>query len=208
MKGRTRNYSPSFQGPPAPPALDGSEEVNADQNYCNPSKTFPFGPCVPSRSLERHLQTQLPPWEQACELSQIFITRSWSITRGVTGPQIEQETLPIIYDKRAPDPTIDYKSVHGLGVLYYILAIGTLLHPQKQLYSPEADHFSRLGLVALSSRSVFERPTILTVQCLLLAFIYAYIRGDEVWKNDMTMEAAWSYLSVATQVAQVVRILM
>jgi hypothetical protein len=87
-----------------------------------------------------------------------------------------------------------------MAVLYLLLALGALVDLELPPYSSEADHYFDLGCAAMSVKSLFERPTVVTVQALVLMAMY-YAHGG----RRFTMDGAWSMISLACSISQTVR---
>ncbi|KAJ7467123.1 fungal-specific transcription factor domain-containing protein [Mycena latifolia] len=157
-----------------------------------------------------------PNWDSEQALEQLFAylpleLRAWSLCETYykngcwTGmPIMQDETVELITQVYQPfhasgseeqhHPTV---TTQKLAVFYLILALGCLVDLDLPPYSSEADHYFDLGCAAMSVRSLFEAPTVVTVQALVLMAMY-YAHGG----RRFTMDGAWSTVSLACNISQ------
>ncbi|KAJ7467109.1 hypothetical protein FB451DRAFT_1040695 [Mycena latifolia] len=170
------------------------------------TESFPFSSGQtsswdPDQALEHlfaHLPLELHAWS-LCET--YYHNGCWS-------------GMPIMQDEAVELLTQVYQPFHASGneeqhrsvtiqqmaVLYLIFALGSLVDLDLPPYSSEADQYFDLGRAAMSVRSLFEAPTVVTVQALVLMAIY-YSQGGQRY----TMDGAWSTISFANSISQTVR---
>lgn len=167
---------------------------------------FPFAPPGPTDTLLDHLRSDLPPWERAVTLVNVYSTHGSFIIRGLTPSQLQDEVLPAVYLRHLPplEDHSDYSSPHALALLYGVLAIGALLDPSLPPFNSEADGYADLAAAALGLQSPFHRPSSLTVQCLQVIYAFYNMRGGDIMDSSAAKETVWSLITLAAQVAQLV----
>ncbi|KAJ6538867.1 fungal-specific transcription factor domain-containing protein [Mycena vulgaris] len=157
-----------------------------------------------------------PDWDPDQALAQLFAhlpleVRAWSLCETYyrngcwTGmPIVQEEAMEFITHIYQPfHATGNEEQPHSLptlqqmAVFYLILALGSLVDLELPPYSSEADHYFDLGCAAMSVRSLFVRPTVVTVQALVLMAMY-YAHGG----RRFTMDGAWSMISLACSISQ------
>ena len=167
---------------------------------------FPFSPPTPTGKVLEHLRSALPPWDRAVVLADLYAANATMITRGLSAEQLKDELLPAVYLRNLPAPAgyFDYASTHALGLMFSVLAIGTLFDSELGPFHAEADGYIDLATAALGLQSVFDRPSFLTVQCLLVTYTFYNMRGGDIMDSDTAMEAVWSLITMAAQVSEIV----
>ncbi|KAF7360644.1 Zn(2)-C6 fungal-type domain-containing protein [Mycena venus] len=138
------------------------------------------------------LFTQLPPETRAWSLCEIYYRNGcWS---GM--PLVQSETvelLNLVYhgsDHHRPAAT-----TMQMAVLFLIFALGSLVDLDLPANSSESDHYFDLAVAAMSIQSLFDDPTVVTVQALaLLACYYTY--------GKFTVEGGWSVISMASSISE------
>ncbi|KAJ6610732.1 hypothetical protein B0H10DRAFT_2059374 [Mycena sp. CBHHK59/15] len=88
-------------------------------------------------------------------------------------------------------------STQKMAVLYFVFALGALVNLSLPPYSSEADHYIDLGCAVMSVKSLFNVPSVVTVQALSLLALY-FAHGS--WW--FTMDGAWSLISLASNIMQ------
>ncbi|KAJ6605836.1 hypothetical protein B0H10DRAFT_2076061 [Mycena sp. CBHHK59/15] len=88
-------------------------------------------------------------------------------------------------------------STQKMAVLYFVFALGALVDLSLPPYSSEADHYFDLGCAAMSVKSLFNDPSVVTVQALSLLAMY-FAHGG----RRFTMDGAWSMISLASNIMQ------
>jgi transcription factor-like protein len=123
-----------------------------------------------------------------------YTTFVWNF-RGVTGMQLIDDMLPVIYNKQPAPFGEDYSGPHDLALLFIIMAIGTLVchEPSKAL----GEHYYQISRVAISLQPVLEKPSIVTIQTLYLMSIYNAMSGSDL-KSETSMEMTWSLVTLAS----------
>ncbi|KAJ6538854.1 hypothetical protein DFH09DRAFT_1368755 [Mycena vulgaris] len=168
------------------------------------TESFSFSSCRP------------PDWDMDQALGQLFThlpleVRALSLCETYyrngcwTGmPLAQDETLELLMEIYGPFRIGEGEEKHRsrvilqqMAVLYFILALGSLVDLELPPYSLEADHYFDLGCAAMSVRSLFEGPTLVTVQALALMALY-YAHGGRRY----TVEGAWSAISLASSISQ------
>ncbi|KAJ6608115.1 hypothetical protein B0H10DRAFT_1955680 [Mycena sp. CBHHK59/15] len=86
---------------------------------------------------------------------------------------------------------------HQIAVLYSVFALGALVDLTLLPYNVESEYYFDLGRAPLSLHSVFDRPSVPTVQALVLLFVY-YSHGGP----HFSMEGAWSIISLVSNICQ------
>ena len=167
---------------------------------------FPFTPLGPEPAVKELIRGHLPTWEAALTLAQNYAESAAWLFRGLTVTQLMDDLLPGVYRRAPPVAGFDYADcAHALALLFNIFAIATILNFARADRVAAADHFNQISCAALSLRSIFDGPSIVTVQALQIAFAYTGIRGGDAMDRDNTMEVSWSYITLAAQVSQIVR---
>ncbi|KAJ7782407.1 fungal-specific transcription factor domain-containing protein [Mycena maculata] len=153
-----------------------------------------------------------PNWDADRALEHLFAhlpleVRAWSLCETYfrngcwTG-------MPIMQDEAVELITQIYQPFHATGskasvttqqmaVAYLIFGLGALVDLDLPPYSSEADHYFDLGCAAMSVKSLFENPTVVTVQGLVLLAMY-YAHGG----RRFSMDGAWSMISLASSISQ------
>ncbi|KAJ7665729.1 fungal-specific transcription factor domain-containing protein [Mycena rosella] len=156
---------------------------------------------------------QGPNWDPDQALEQLFAhlpleVRAWSLC-GTFYQNGSWTGMPIVQDEAVELLTQIYRPLQSedqypppvtaqqMAVLYLILALGALVDLELPPYSSEADHYFDLACAAMSVRSLFESPTVVTVQTLVLMAMY-YAHGG----RRFTMDGAWSTISLACSISQ------
>jgi hypothetical protein len=84
-----------------------------------------------------------------------------------------------------------------MAVLYLIFALGALVDLDLPPYNYEADHYFDLACAAMSIKPLFEQPTAVTVQALMLLSCY-YTHGG----RRFSMDSGWNTVSLASSISQ------
>ncbi|KAJ7107907.1 hypothetical protein C8R44DRAFT_885298 [Mycena epipterygia] len=155
---------------------------------------------------------QPPSWDADCALEQLlthlpFKEKAWSLCETYyrnscwTGmPIMQEEAVELLTQVYQPFHTEEHYSAvttQKIAVLYLILALGSLVDLDLPPDSDEADRYFGLGSAAMSVRSVFEKPTVVAVQALVLIAIY-YAHGGRRFSLDGT----WAMISMASCIAR------
>jgi hypothetical protein len=114
------------------------------------------------------------------------------------------DMLPVQYGQTYEGSIHDYTSSHAFSVLYGVLAIGALLDPLSPGFSDEARGYSELARGGLSLQSIFVSPSVLTVQALLLAYVYDSMTDSHGNVDTPSKEQTRGYVTVAAQISQIV----
>ncbi|KAJ6573406.1 hypothetical protein DFH09DRAFT_1277047 [Mycena vulgaris] len=140
------------------------------------------------------LFVRLPSKLRASQLCEVYFENGcWSGTPIMRDELVE--LLAQVYSSfSAPDPAC---SVHQVAVLYGVFALGALVDLTLPRYNVESEYYFDLCRAALSVRSVFDDPTVATIQALVLVSVF-YAHGGP----KFSMESAWSLISVASNICQ------
>ncbi|KAJ6573398.1 hypothetical protein DFH09DRAFT_1457350 [Mycena vulgaris] len=140
------------------------------------------------------LFVRLPSKLRASQLCEAYFENGcWSGTPIMRDELVE--LLAQVYSSfSAPDPAC---SVHQVAVLYGVFALGALVDLTLPRYNVESEYYFDLCRAALSVRSVFDDPTMATIQALVLVSVF-YAHGGP----KFSMESAWSLISVASHICQ------
>jgi hypothetical protein len=71
------------------------------------------------------------------------------------------------YHPNAAPPVNDIYLSHQLGLMFMVLAIGSLMDIKRQAYNVDAEKYHMLARAALFQSPIFEQPTISAVQALV-----------------------------------------
>lgn len=181
----------------------GQSQKRKLSSFMTITESFPFASGTtliwdPDQALEQ-LFAQLPSELRAWSLCKTYYRNGcWTGT-----PVMQSEAVELVTQVYQPfhggaeaQPHAP-ATLHQLAVFYLMLALGALVDLALPAYSSEADHYFDLGCAALAVRSVFESPTVVTVQALILMAIY-YCHGGK----RFTMDGAWSTVSLASNISQ------
>lgn len=172
------------------------------QGFRDAATSPPPMPVLPSLAW---IQSRLPSWDRALYLCDVYVERARWLTTAVTPEQLRDEMLPIIYQQAPPDPTFDYFGPHPLALLYYTFALGALLDPAQPAYNAEAAAYSELGRASLSLERIFEKPSVLTVQCLHFTYLFSMMSGGNSTNTFVSAEQARCHHYQASRLAYQVR---
>ncbi|KAL0072372.1 hypothetical protein AAF712_000135 [Marasmius tenuissimus] len=175
------------------------------------SRVFPFG--EGSRNTSHSLNLiilHLPDRTRARSLCETYFTQALWSNRIVMRDELIDEILTSVYThieslasssregllharlEDEPIPT----SPHRLAVLFFTLAIGTLVDSSESPYSNEAQKLFDLGKACLSLDNVLESSELATIQALVLIGVY-YNHGGP-WYSP---ETPWTSLGLCTKLA-------
>jgi hypothetical protein len=147
------------------------------------------------------IQSRLPSYEYALYLCKAFLEKVGWFVGIVTTDQLLDEMLPSIYGGTLSAPSADYSGPHHLALVFSALSIGALADQKPtEPDASDAHLFIKLSKAALGLQSVFEKPTLSTVQALHMQGVYHAMIFDGRRKGA-TMETAWGLIGQATQVA-------
>jgi hypothetical protein len=158
-------------------------------------RQFPFplgGP--PISSTLAQLRLYLPSHLDARKLVQVFFTQFGSLFYGISQPHVQDVLLPVAHNPISTTNT----DAHKLGLLFVIFAIASLVHTPLVERLAVTSHYAQLSLAALGALSIFEQPSLETVQAVYLRSILEFLlqNGAE--------ETARAYLSFACQLCYIV----
>ena len=81
--------------------------------------------------------------------------------------QFNEHVYDQFYNPNAAPPVNDIYLSHQLGLMFMVLAIGSLMDIKRQAYNIEAEKYHMLSRAALFQSPIFEQPTISAVQALV-----------------------------------------
>ncbi|KAK1218516.1 hypothetical protein PQX77_018842 [Marasmius sp. AFHP31] len=175
------------------------------------SRVFPFGEGSPNTSHSFNLIIlHLPDRTRARTLCETYLTQALWSNRIVMRDELIDEILTSVYtyiESLAPssreglllarvEDTPIPTSPHRLAVLFFTLAIGTLVDSSESPYSIEAQKLFDLGKACLSLGNVLESSELATIQALVLIGVY-YNHGGP-WYSP---ETPWTSLGLCTKLA-------
>ncbi|KAJ7648523.1 fungal-specific transcription factor domain-containing protein [Mycena rosella] len=143
------------------------------------------------------LFVRLPSKPRAWQLCEVYFENGcWSGT-----PIMREELVELIsqiYGTLGSDfsTTLSY-SAHQMAVLYGVFALGALVDLTLPPYNAEADYYFDLCRAAMCVRSIFDHPSVATVQALVLLSLFHSHGGAR-----FSMDGAWSMISMASNVCQ------
>lgn len=167
------------------------------------SAAFPFTPIGPPGAVVDAVRSQLPTHDRALFLCRAYLSQAAWLFRGITHAQLVDEMVPAIYANTPGGAEEDYTGPHGLALLFGALSVGALLDMGQDGCGPEAEHYQQLSRAALGAQSVFEKPSVITIQTLHLQSIYYGMAGKEA-AGEPSLETSWSLLKLAAQLAYTV----
>ncbi|EMD39104.1 hypothetical protein CERSUDRAFT_112798 [Gelatoporia subvermispora B] len=205
--GDTTATSPSV-GDGSPHSMRDSRSPSVPEEVMRFSTAFPLTPMGSPEAVKELITSHLPSYDRALHLSGSYFKYAGWLFRGVSEQQLLDEMLPYFYKKATISGGIvledEYGGPHSLALVMLILANGALVDPELEPYNAEAEHYVHLGRAALSLESVFEQPSLITIQALHLMSIYHSMTGGEPGKNDTSMETSWGLLALTAQLSQTV----
>jgi hypothetical protein len=160
---------------------------------------FPFPPSGLSTSdIVFRLKSHLPGFADASRLARDFFFYFGAMFSGISTPHVMESLLPHAYSTpTSPRDGSLCRSVdmdpHALGLLFGIFAIGSLANAPPSDRLSVARFYGQLGVAALGAVSIFERPSLVTVQAMHLC------SSVETMCQTGGDESAGTYLSLACQ---------
>ncbi|KAJ7168672.1 fungal-specific transcription factor domain-containing protein [Mycena filopes] len=184
-------------------SIEGAQGLEPDlpNPLANMRESFPFSAdgssnWDPDLALE-HIYAHLPLEARAWTLCETYYRNGcW------TGMPVNQsetaELLDLVYHPHHSRPEHQPPiTTQKMAVLILIFALGSLVDLTLPPYNSDADAFFDLGIAAMSIQPVFESPTVATIQALTLIASYHAHGGAR-----FSMDAAWSTISLATNISQ------
>ncbi|KAG2369905.1 hypothetical protein BDR07DRAFT_1266057 [Suillus spraguei] len=154
------------------------------------------------QSILGSLLSLLPPYPRASALCETYMEHAAWIFRPIQRDELIDDILSPVYAlaQQRQNNTSESKAdcpEHTIAVLYMVFAQGALMDLTLPSCNQEAEDYFHLGRVALSLRSVFESPTIHTIQALAgMGYCYSN-RG-----RQYALSSAWSVIALASKLAQ------
>ncbi|KAJ7059715.1 hypothetical protein C8F01DRAFT_1254624 [Mycena amicta] len=139
-----------------------------------------------------YLHKHLPLENRGLALCAIFFQNGcWNVS-----PLMQDEAAELLHDVYSPAPTNPITTQH-LAVAYMIFALGALVDVALPPFSDEAKSYFELARAAMSVKSLFDNPGVLSVQALTMIAAYYGHGGPQ-----FSMDAAWSMISLALNILQ------
>ncbi|TDL21374.1 hypothetical protein BD410DRAFT_898957 [Rickenella mellea] len=184
--------------------LDASPEAKDSSPHDNRSSRWPFKTVgVTTEDHLARIETQLPPWERAWGLCHTYLEQSSWHLRVVKRPQLIEELLTPIYERRAARLSmtaleagirnLELNNGHDLALLLMVFAMAALVDLTLRPFNEEATHFYTLARSVVTLESAAESPSLAVVQILTLMTAYC-----ELSDSIQTMERAFSTSNFAS----------
>ncbi|KAJ7055444.1 hypothetical protein C8F01DRAFT_1373649 [Mycena amicta] len=139
-----------------------------------------------------YLHKHLPLEDRGLALCAIFFQNGcWNVS-----PLMKDEAAQLLHEVYLPAPTIPITTQH-LAVTYIIFALGALVDVALPPFSDQAKGYFELARAAMSVKSLFDNPGVLSVQALMMIAAYYGHSGPQ-----FSMDAAWSMISLALNILQ------
>ncbi|KAI0691234.1 hypothetical protein BC835DRAFT_1279571 [Cytidiella melzeri] len=164
---------------------------------------FPVAPNIPptaeleAERLERlrGLFWYLPPADEAADLRQIYFQHAAWMYSIVSLEQFNEQVYYQFYNPNAAPPVNDIYLSHQLGLMFMVLAIGSLMDIKRQAYNIEAEKYHMLARAALFQSPIFEQPTISAVQTLYLMAFYMFLSE----RHGSGVGSRWAFMGLAVK---------
>jgi hypothetical protein len=125
---------------------------------------------------------------------QVFFTHFGPLFHGISQPQIQDILLPAAF---APYSVAD-TDAHKLGLIFVIFAIASLVRVSVAERLAVTIYYGQLSLAALGAVSIFEHPSLETVQAVYLRSIL------ELMLQHGGEETGRAYMSFACHICYIV----
>lgn len=186
----------------------------------NLANLFPFTHKRKSKShLLELLEQYLPSHEHAWSLALSYIHHASYFFRAIKQEELLNTLLPNVYNtanqrvrtrininaNNVDSPRSDGSDgaepdnhgCHALATTFFIFALGALFDVNLPPYNSEADKYYDLGRAALSTRSIYDKPSIDTVQAIGLMATYHTLAGKKY-----SRDSAWALMGLTAKIAQ------
>ncbi|KZS94500.1 hypothetical protein SISNIDRAFT_453426 [Sistotremastrum niveocremeum HHB9708] len=177
---------------------DGSEVNELPHDIATLGNRFPFAvaPTETTANIREYIHMRLPPRDETTRLTNIYFERATWLHAPVSRMRVGEIVSSIYSDQLGRG--FAATPAHELAILLLVLAIGTLMDEEREApYSSKADDYSMLARAALCLESIFESPTLRSVQALMLMAIYLFY-ADKAGPGD----ARWIITGIAVKLAQ------
>lgn len=154
------------------------------------------------QSILSSLLSLLPPYPRASALCETYMEHAAWIFQPIRREELIDDILSPVYAlaQETQSNTSESKTEcpeHTIAALYMVFSQGALMDLTLPPCNQEAEDYFHLGRVALSLRSVFESPTIHTIEALaVMGYCYSN-RGKQY-----ALHSAWSVIALASKLAQ------
>jgi hypothetical protein len=150
------------------------------------------------------LKLYLPSPQEGSSLVQIFFAQFGIVFHGVSQAHVRDILLPAAYASSSHPSgsgSAANTTCHRLGVLFAIFAIASLVCTPLAERLAVTTHYAQLSLAALGAVSIFEHPSLETVQAMYLRSFFEFMlqNGGE--------ETGRAYMSFACQLCYIVSLL-
>lgn len=155
---------------------------------------------------EDMLLNYLPPTPRAWSLLETFMENvSWSFEPISREDLIKDVLTPIYNVKKERENLISDKgrtviSPHTFAILFLVFGLGANADFTLPANNKEGEEYHHCACAALTLRSVFDAPTLETVQALLLM---AHYRGND--GEQYTRDSSWALMGLTCKLALGVR---
>jgi hypothetical protein len=177
--------------------------LDSDLLRCIRQFPFPLGGPPVLDTLSR-LKLYLPHPQDARSLVQIFFAQFGIVFHGVSQAHVRDILLPAAYASNSHlsgSGSAANTNAHRLGVLFAIFAISSLVRAPLAERLAVTTHYAQLSLAGLGTVSIFEYPSLETVQAMYLRSFFEFMlqNGGE--------ETGRAYMSFACQLCYIVSLL-
>lgn len=152
-----------------------------------------------------HLEAQLPPLQRATSLCELFLNHVSWLFRPINRDQVMDELMPKAYPKHSHVGGGSHHFVldaHELAMLFIIFGSAAAVDVTLPPFNSEAQRYAELCRAALSLGSVFENPSLLTIQTVAVLAHFDVVSGKE-----NSMESSWRMMCLAFSLSSSVRTL-
>ncbi|KAI0091791.1 fungal-specific transcription factor domain-containing protein [Irpex rosettiformis] len=164
---------------------------------------FPVAPNIPPNEeldktrMEKLLRLYwcLPPAEEAADLRHIYFQHAAWMYNIMSLEQFNEHVYDQFYNPNAAPPVNDIYLSHQLGLMFMVLAIGSLMDIKRQAYNIEAEKYHMLSRAALFQSPIFEQPTISAVQALYLMAFYMFLSE----RHGSGVGSRWAFMGLAVK---------
>lgn len=143
------------------------------------------------------LEGYLPSWERAWALCEAYTENlSWYF-RSIERAQIVEELFPMVYKRGSSSDTVQKQATpHDLALLFMVFAVGAVGDLTLPPDNDEGELYHQLARAALGLKTVFDSPSLATVQALSLMGVFYVFSG-----RNRTLETAWLTMNFALNLA-------
>lgn len=170
------------------------------------SGSLPLAPVVrPSldtvKERLRNFHWYLPTAEKAAELRDIYFNYAAWLYNPISLSDFNSTVYSVLFNSQASLAINDEPNIvrsHRLSVMFMVLAIGSLMDTRLPSYNVEAEKYHQLARAALFQNSIFDEPTLGTVQALYLMSFYLFFAD----RQGSSGGSRWAIMGMAVKLAQ------